>query len=399
MKRVFSVFLMAVLLTGSLGCLAPESLDLFGYVILIGFDEGETLPYRITFAIQNANGSAEAEGKQTETAYLSAECRDFYEAVETISANLPYRLDFARTIALMISESLAKEENAVAELMNISYPKLHIRNNIAVFVCLDSAEKTMRGLNNDLAPNLSKLQTSYVRYARETGLTSVSSITLLYEALADKSWDIVLPLCGARPDEGESRREQDSVGTRYYAYIGGRMLVDTPMDTGIAGCALISAGHMVGVLDGQHTQTLLMVNGDFEKGRLRIEDAEGRERSILLKRSMPRRIDISLDTQPRAWVTVSLIADVEMPDALESIEAEALERQIEAYLEKEMRDVFEACRSLECDAMGFGRAARMKFMDTDAWEAYDWQGAYRVLEASFEVNVRMSYNPNKSVLE
>ena len=62
MKRLVALLLVLALLPAA-GCMSAHSLDRYGYVLGVGFDEGEKLPLRVTLVLQNTM----SEGSDSQT--------------------------------------------------------------------------------------------------------------------------------------------------------------------------------------------------------------------------------------------------------------------------------------------------------------------------------------------
>lgn len=397
LKRICALIAAALACLLCTGCLEGHSLERYGYVDAIGFDKGETLDYKITFVLQMVDVESNAS-KSAGFKLVSAECGSIFEAIDTVTSQLPYRLNFARTSLFLLSDELAMQDGAIEKIMNAMISKLQIRYNASVFISLGSAHDALSGFENKFDPNISKILSNYVSYSEQTGLTPVANISMLTSAMDAKTHDVILPLCGLMQQDTKGKGS-DSIGSHPYAYIGGSLLVDSDMKTGVCGSALMSGGRMVGVLDGQHTQRVLMATGDFKEGRSHLELPDGQRIELHLKMSHAPHIDMRLGDAPSAEVSMLLVAEVEMPEYLSEYSSADLEAMIAAQVEAEMAAVFEAVRRLDADPFGFGREAVKSFSDTEKWQAYDWYNAYQKLDASFKARVELVQSTHKSVLE
>lgn len=240
------------------GCLRSQTLDESEYVLAIGFDAGDAFAYRFSFAVQRINAES-SEPRAEGFTLLTAEADTLFAAIETVCASLPHELSFARTTMMVFDAALLEREGSLEDLLSAAMEQLLIRYNASVFVSLDGAKKALEGLTGDGAePSLDKLQSHFLDYAAETGFLPRVNLMQLYETLEGRCMDAALPLMGS--SEGLRRLGAgDSVGDEEYAYLGGRMLTDTALDTGVAGAALMRGGRMAGVLDGQSVQLLLLV--------------------------------------------------------------------------------------------------------------------------------------------
>ena len=398
-KRALILLLALTLTLLSTGCLNAISLDRYGYVLAIGFDRGETLPYRITLMLQNT--LSESEDSQTSGGFtlVDAECRNLFEAIETLSGSLPYALDLSRAVLVVIASPLARDAGGIENVLDFAMTRLHIRSNANLFIAVSSAHDALAGLSNELDPNLSRMQINFVTYSQMTGMIPVTNLTLLDETTHTGLYDAVLPLCGVTPEDRKEPARRDSIGLTDYAYVGGALLTNSGMKTGLAGAALLSGSRMVGFLDGQNTQLLLLATGEFEYGRMQLPLPDGTPMSLQLHANKRPRVDFSLQGGARAHVTIPVVAYVELPEHVPNLSDEALASWIGLTLSRRMEQLFAGCQALEADAFGFGKEAVKRFSDTQKWEAYDWKTAYRDMKASFHVVVELSDDSGKSPLE
>lgn len=395
-KRMLPAILLIVLLAP--GCVKPRTIDSFGYILAVGFDLGEQLPYQITLMLQKTGGESK-ENQKSGFELISAECGSLYEAIDTLTASLPFQLDFARTSMFVFSVPLLTERrDAMEELTDVSFPRLRIRDNVHLFVSLGTAYDALKGFENAFDANISKLQTNFIAYSREMGLIPTANLAMLAESKSGKTFDIVLPVIGVS-EKNTLRAIRDCVGERRYSYIGGQMLTDSAMKSGISGSALFCMDQLVGILDGQNTQLLLMTTGEFHSGRVRLVAPNGQTVSVYLKTLEKPRRRLTLGASPHLTVSMMFQADVETPQTGLNLEAEELRQWIAASIEDAMPPLFFALREMGADSMGVGKEAVKQFSSTRAWEKFDWTRVYQKMDASFSVTVQIVHNTQKTELE
>lgn len=389
MKRALSALLAIALLTGCTGCLAARSLERYGYVLAIGFDRGEQLPYSVALLLERTQTESESQNNGGFLA-VKAECRTLLEGIETLSAGLPLATNTSRTGMIVVSVALLNDAAFLHSLAALPYSRLYIRYNTSLFASLSPAYDTLAGLSNELDPNLSRIETNLASYSEDTGLIPMAHLAMLIEALNGQTYDLSLPLCGVTSEDG-TRLTRDSVGMREYAYIGGSLAIKSEMETSLAGAALLDGGRMVGVLDGQNVQLLTMALGTFCRGRRLLTLPRGDTVPIYLRaKKSPQTVLTFSGGQARAVMTISLDADVEASAHIDATEAE-LVAAVETALTQEIEQLFACCRALGSDAMGFGRHAVKRFRSARAWEAFDWKRAYREMEADFIFDVHLPH--------
>lgn len=398
-KRCLALLLSVALCICCLGCLNAESLEHYAYVLAIGFDKGELLPYRVTLLLQKTTSESDT---QNSSGFVStqAECRTLLECMETLSGGLPLRLDFARTNMLVISTDLLTQPNVVQNILDLPLTRLRIRYHLPLFAAIGKASDALDGLSNELDPDLSRTVLNIGNYSQKTGLVPSLFLSTIQEALKGQAFDVTLPLCGVTSDQVMRLQTRDSVGNREYAYIGGSLAIQSDMKTSLSGAALLKNGQMVGYLDGQNVQLLLMATGKFTEGRRQIPGPGGKLLSVYLRAEKKPKTTFSLTgNAARANVTIPLLMFVELPQTGGIGTDDTIIRFAEQSLTADTEALFACCRRLGCDAMGFGKQAVQSFHSGEAWEAFDWRAAYAGLEASFTYEIRLLHGVNKSELE
>lgn len=399
MKRILLLLLIAVFLLQA-GCLESQTLDESGYVLAIGFDPGDTFAYRVSFAVQKI-GTESNEPKTEGFSLHTAEAETLFEAIETVASSLPHQLSFTRTTMILFDLELVQEPGRLEDLLNTEMERLQIRYNVNVFVAIDGAKAVLEGLAaGELKLSLDKLQSHFLDYAQETSFLPLMSLMQLYEATITRHTDAVLPLIGTT--EGLRRLGvADSVGTSDYALLGGRMAIETELQAGVGGAALFHNGQMVGVLDAQNVQLLLLATGKFHNGGVRFTPPAGGNGEVYLNVSPSGspEIELTLGERPCAQVRLRLKMDLMHPARLESGTAQELERQLEEWLCASLQRLFDTCQKLGADSFGFGKLAVQKFTSVSAWEAYDWSADYRRLEVAFKVDVTLDTHEKNAFLK
>lgn len=398
MKKAIALLLIVLMLLPMIGCLDARSMESYAYVVGIGFDVGETMPYKISLMLQRAQAGQTESNDAGNITIISAECRGLIEAIETISSSLPLILDFSRTLMFVFSQELACQEGVIEELMSISFPRLRIRYNAMVSVSLCSAADVFEGLKTDIEPNMSKIHKNYLQYSKASGLVPLMNVMALEEAIRERYEDALMMLCGVTGDN-PANLPPVLVPTEDYAYIGGSMLIESDMKASLTGAAVFCGSRMVGILDGQHTQLMLMARGEYDEGRIRLHDTDGQDVNVFVRSKGKPKFSLTLEPKPAATVSVPLRAYLEQPEDMSEEEINEVKARLEAQIEEGLSELFYACRAKGSDAMGFGRYAVKRFSKQEAWRNYDWKAAYAMLEATFSVEIDMDLTAAKSELE
>ena len=127
------------------GCIEGLPLDAYSYVVNIGIERGDTLPYRFVFVMNQEEGAdkaSEGETGEKKLMILSAEARTLREAAATLVSAVPSQLNFERTSLLALSRELA-EEGDFAGLEDMAFGRMKLRENMRFVVYSDAENRTV----------------------------------------------------------------------------------------------------------------------------------------------------------------------------------------------------------------------------------------------------------------
>ncbi|MBQ7279028.1 MAG: hypothetical protein IJR17_07540 [Clostridia bacterium] len=385
MKRLLCLMLMGcqLLLTG---CLQGAPLDSFCYVLDIGVERGENLPYRFVFLLNRDAGEEEGRGNTT---LVQAEERSLFDAIEALSGTLPAQLSFERTTLMAFSRDLA-EAGEIRAITDGALGRLKIRHNIRVIVVETDMEETFLGLISNDDPSLNRLKSNVKRYERNYGFVEDWGLNRMLEAFKNETGDALLPYCG----KNDGLPRADMAGGQAYPYLGGRLLGEGQLGSTLCGSAVFAQDRMVGLLSGQHTMLVLMAKGTFFQGHAQIPFRGETVNVALYALKKPRR-RMEGNT---FYCTLTLEADVEQPLQVDAPSGELIEA-IRTHLQGELCRVFEATKAAGADVFCLGEEAIGSFQTTKAWEAYAFSSHLQQMEAAFDVNVKLSHAPKDPALE
>lgn len=389
MKRWLLLFILLFLPLPT-GCLSGVPLDRYCYVLDLGVERGETMPYRFVFLLnEDTAGSGEEGGGRGRVSMVSAEERSLFAAIDALSGALPAQLSFERTTLLAFSRELA-EAGEMGALTEGALTRLKIRQNVRVIVVEADLRGAFEGLVSEGDPSMSRLKANVQLLEENYGYVEDWGLQRMREAFANDVGDALLPYAG----RVGGPLEPDMVGGEPYPYLGGGLLGEGQIDTSLSGSAVFAGEKMVGVLSGQHTMLVLMAKGVFRAGHLRLSWA-GQELDLAL---------YSLNKPRRSWAEgvftceIELEADLESPAQAET-SSEELIAAAQDYLESELGRVYEATARAGADVFGLGREAIASFPTWASWRSYGFSRKLTDTETVFRVRVKLSHSPRDPALE
>jgi len=382
---------MILLLTPFAGCLHGTPLDRFCYVLDLGVERGETMPYRFVFLLSEDTAGEAGEGDgRGQVSMIYAEERSLFSAVESLAGTLPAQLSFERTTLLAFSRELA-ESGEMEALTAGALGRLKIRRNVRVLVVEKDMRAAFQGLVSPADPSMSRLKANVKLYAENSGFVEDWGLSEVREAFRLRVGDAMLPYA-ARLGNGPA---PDMAGGEIYPYLAGSLLGEGQLKTSLCGSAVFAGSRMVGVLSGQHTMLVLMAKGTFQEGHLTVP--RGAEPPLEMALYAPQKPRRAWDGR-RFTCTLALEADLE--DPLEpDMDQAALMALTKEYLAGELGSVFRATAGAGADVFCVGREAIATFPTWESWRDARFAEALRGAEAVFEVRLKLSHSLRDPALE
>ena len=268
MKRCFAVLLLLSLMSG---CLGGVPLDRYCYVLDLGVERGDVMPYRFVFLLNEdtATGGEEGDGKG-QVSMVSAEEESLFAAIDALSGALPAQLSFERTTLLAFSRELA-EAGEIVTITDGALSRLKIRQNVRVMVMEGDMRAAFQGLVSPGDPSMNRLKANVRLFEENYGYVEDWGLRRMQEAFQNGTGDALLPYAALVGSE----LRPDMVGGEAYPYLGGALLGEGQLKTSLSGSAVFAGDRMVGVLSGQHTMLVLLSKGVFRAGHMRLPWGEG----------------------------------------------------------------------------------------------------------------------------
>ncbi len=389
MRRAAIILLLLGLLLGS-GCLGGVPLDKYCYVLDLGVERGDTLPYRFVFLLnEDTAGGGEEESGRGQVSMVSAEEESLFAAINALAGALPAQLSFERTTLLAFSRELA-QAGEIESIATGALSRLKIRQNVRVIVVEKDLRSAFQGLVSEGDPSMNRLKANVQLLQENYGYVEDWGLRSVQEAFTGETGDALLPYAGL---VGEPLQE-DMVGGQVYPYIGGKLLGQGQIGTSLCGSAVFSGKRMVGVLSGQHTMLVLMAKGSFRAGHLRLPWGT-EELDLALYR---------LGSPKRSWsegvfsCEIALEAALEEPSQMD-VTSEELIEAIERHLTDGLERVFRATAEAGADVFAVGKEAVTAFASWDDWRAYGFSQRLKDTQPEFRVRVKLSHSPGDPALE
>lgn len=389
MKR-FTAMLLLLCLPLSAGCLGGVPLDKYCYVLDLGVERGDAMPYRFVFLLnEDTAGGGEDGGGKGQVSMVSVEERSLFAAIDALSGALPAQLSFERTTLLAFSRELS-EAGEMARVTEGALSRLKIRQNVRVIVVEEDMRGTFQGLISEGDPSMSRLKANVRLFEENFGYVEDWGLSRVQEAFANRTGDPLVPYTGLVGGE----LQPDMAGGEVYPYLGGGLLGEGQIRTSLCGSAVFAGDRMAGVLSGQHTMLVLMAKGVFQAGHLRLPWGDTELDLALYAVGRPQR----------SWAAgtftceIALEGDLEQPAQIDA-DSEELIAAAERYLAEELGRVYRATAAAGADVFEVGREAIRGFDSWESWQACGFSAGLKDSRAVFRVKVKLSHSPRDPALE
>jgi len=408
-RAALMIILMMCLI--SCGCMGAVQADDYIYVVGIGFDRGQQYRYNVSFLVQTESGG-NTQSAQGGAEVLSAEGDTVHDAIVTLHAGGPFRMNFSRVNTLFFSEEIARSGD-MQELSDLAFNAMRMRQSVKLMVCMCEAKDLMQGMCMDNSPNITKVQFSVFQNYSKEGITVITNYSQFMACIREQRMDGVVMLGGidttaVHQQKKEAEEMTGSSGGSSGGGSGGgsssgggseqkqEFTTDGVKRTGgmspyISGAALFDGWYMKGVISGEDTKYLLLSRGEFEQGTVTVPYGEGKWAVLYLRNAKKPDIELTLEEIPSAQVDIELSCSVlqYVGDTAGMRWNGDMQETTQRYLEGELERVFNICKGLNCDAAGFGRQAAMQFGSSLEWEGYQWKQRYPQMQARFSVKLEL----------
>lgn len=367
MKRILSVIIIVVILTGTLtGCWDLKIYEQIGFILQLGLerDEEGNILYTVTLPVATTPGKSESEVYQTTTNLI----RQGRQRIRLSSGKLA---EGGKTQQILFSEELAAEGiHEYLEVFQRSTENPVLAHVAVVEGSPSSMLKAAHGFKEKPRPAfyINQLLTNAYKnaYAPET---RIYRFNVDYYAV------------GIDPVTARLRLTGQGIE--------------------VCGSALFSEDQMVGKLDIQQTSLLLAMMDSVKRFEYSNDSmglsgllASPKGGTALSLNPKNRKIDISFKNNlPVVKIKIDLQADVsefKFNSGLNKKDIEQhFENEIAKTLQKECDDVLRYAQSVGSDPVGIGEIIRSKY--NYLWKARDWKETYRDIAISSEVKLDVNH--------
>lgn len=379
------------------GCWNKTEIEEGSYALAIGIDKGEEFPYSITVLLAKPGaiaGKEGAGGEEEATVLSTVEAPSLAGAISMLNGFTGRLVNLLHVKALFVHEDLAREGD-----LDFLDELVRFRQSRQTIFFIVTREKAADFLDQ-IKPEQTKNPMRYIEeltynYRRNAMLPAESQLNAFVSRL-DVAYAQPLSYYAAVVDEdeeggGNSRSIEAEAGFK-----AGELPRKGGSNVEMIGAAAFRRQRMVGVLSGDETRHMLLLQDQFRQALTAFKDPKRPEKyiSVQLGRSRPFRFQADLSgPRPRLRGLVSLEAEIlGIQSGIDYSEPEmqgVLEQSIARQVQEPIQRLIKKTQKWESDVVGFGRHLVSQFPTVDAWEQYNWPEKYPEAEIDIQVVVSL----------
>lgn len=408
-KKIVFVIMLIVQLLAPLamsGCWDKTELEEYAFAQVIGVDHTPRgVVLTIMFAIPRnlaAGGGGGGGGGGGETFLVtSVESPSVLAALDLINGYLDRRVNLMHTKAIIIGEEEAR--TGVAASLGALMRYREIRRTINIAVTRGKAAELIKSYKSSIESNSARWFEEMGMLHEYTGLTPSAMYHQFLLGMENPAFEPVAILAALK-----GKGEKTKPGERRDEFLG-RSLTEADFYAGsiprtgggtveFFGTAVFRGDRMVTALTGSETRMFLMLNGQFRRAFIDVEDPQQKNYFIPIDVKQGNMPDIKVDLsgdKPRITVKLKLEGDIlSIQSRLNYTEDKnlrmKLNRRVEEVIEKGALATIHRTQKQKADIIGFGKKAQHYFATWDEWVKYRWSEKYpeAVVDVVVDFNIR-----------
>lgn len=417
-KKLVIPFLAVFFCLNLSGCWNYQEADETAFVLALGVDQGKQNRLTVTVQIAvahhifgNANGAGGGGGNGGDGAagqpseVVSVEAPDILSSINMINTFVDRRLSFKHTKAVIISESLAREEGVEPVLAALGR-FAEFRRAGHVVVCRgETAAEFLRNNQPTHEENPSKFLELMFLSARYTAFfPRFTQFHYFYNAAKNLDEQPVAILASSRT---APVGEEDTAGAaaadtaKPFRHEGKFLAGEVPRRGGdkieFIGAAVFNGDKMVGSLTGEEVAWLLMIRGGFREGFFAQEDPLAQGKLVTLEVFPDRKTGFKVtweDGKPAIEIKVSLEGSLQSVQSTVNYEdpaiAPVLEEAFARRVEREMmRMVDKIQKEYGSDVLRLGWKVKRQFLTWKEWEQFNWPQQFTSATIKIKVGFKL----------
>lgn len=398
------------------GCYDSVEIDDEVYAIAVGIDKGTGQNLKVTVQYPTykggeksggggGGGSESKENGQVDSTIVSTiEAPSILESINMLNTSLGRRISLMHAKLLVLSEEISKI--GVSRYVAPFTRYRETRRTMRMVVSKSSAEELLMNMKSLIGESSPKAIELLFEQYKSNGLFPNASLREFYKDMTMSYEQPFAISANLNELKGTGQFSQSvNSGTKDSPDLtAGALSRKGGSKVELIGTDLFKGDKLTGILDGYETRFFLMVQGEFKRANLTLNDINSPGNILVFDVRQGRQPKISVNfngNKPVLGVELNIEADiVSIQSRIDYEKATAiggLEVQLKTYLTDGVTRMIKKTQQFESDAIGFGRKAAHHFATVSEWENYKWLSKYK--DADVNVNVKVNIRRSGLIYE
>lgn len=393
-KKILSIILSLLIIVPLCACEDRVDTDDYAYVIAIGVDEGEDKDIKITFSFANSikigggssGGGGGEEGEEGNLINFTISSTSMFTGLDILRNNISKKVNLSHVKLIVFSKDIAKK--GLSEYTDGFIREFKIRPITFMAVAEKSSEDYLNALSPLMAVNPEKyIKNLYSRGKSDFG-AKIDIYTFYINSQVDDK-DVVLPMVGVI-SEKEDKNEVTNEKIKSDSMDISAIPLKSKNKATIIGNAIFKGDKMVDAGENSEQLFLNILRGvagtfDYTVGK----DSPDQIVLTIIQRHKPKVYADVSGASPKISTIIPLECEITSlgEGKLSEKDYKKIQKMLSSELEADLKKYFyKISREAECDAVGYGRYAKMSFDNWETWKNYDWQK--RIPYIQYDVKVQ-----------
>ena len=392
-KKLLCIIISLILIIPLFACEDRVDTDDYAYVIAIGVDEGEDKDIKITFSFANSikigGGSSDSgsnsQGEEGNLINFTISSTSMFTGLDILRNNISKKVNLSHVKLIVFSKNIAKK--GLSEYTDGFIREFKIRPITFMAVAEKSAEDYLNALSPLMAVNPEKYIKNLFSRGKSDFGAKIDIYTFYINSQVDDK-DVILPMVGVI-SEKEDKNEQTNEKIKSDSMDISAIPLKSKNKATIIGNAIFKGDKMVDAGENSEQLFLNILRGvggtfDYTVGK----DSPGQIVLTVIQRDKP---DVYADVSgatPKISTVIPLECEITSlgKGNLNESNFKKIEQMLSSELEADLKKYFfKISREAKCDAIGYGRYAKMHFENWEEWQRYNWQKRIPDIEYSVKV--------------
>lgn len=381
----------------STGCYDRQELEQQAFVSVLGIDKAPGGLLDCTFIIAvptNPAGGGSSKPPLAASTPITYRAHDITEALVLANSSVERTLTMSHLTSIVFGTSVARE--GLRPYLDTLARYREFRRTVYVAVGEETAKEVLTANEPMLEQTTVRQADGVARVAERNGVVVVTQLHRFLTAQEDNHVDPVLPLYAVNQQVKDDPKGEAGISGKEPSFTAGKVQRSGGNPVEWTGAALFRGDKLAGVLDGQETMQLRILQGDVHSTKLDFPNLMPGfgTLGLSIKKERSPRYRVTLAKPLTILVEVPLEADVIAGGIGKDLTDTATQVKLEQQIDRRLAADFSAlldktCHQFNVDVIPFSRVVRPQFATHREFARYPWESSLKEAKISVKVDLHL----------